>query len=219
MGSGVARQCSRNRCFAQWTVWIPHRGRRSGPGRANSKKDRVTGLIPRFCALQRLSRKLTLLILSDVARRASGFGWSRSNGSGGRCAGPGTPPQLEEVVSSDFKIGVGARAPRRVRSRPPPRREQGAMVENAGSSSTRRSRHAAVARFKLNTDLLARPRWDRGIRKFSRSPLSSPATEPASTRASASIADRSAWSRSSALPLPSRAPPHLLARRPRTSRI
>jgi len=22
MGSGVARQCSRNRCLARWTVWI-----------------------------------------------------------------------------------------------------------------------------------------------------------------------------------------------------
>jgi hypothetical protein len=23
MGFGVARQCSRNRCLARWTVWIP----------------------------------------------------------------------------------------------------------------------------------------------------------------------------------------------------
>src|SRR6266540_1266470 len=36
------RQCSGNRCLACWTVWIPHRGRRGGAGRANSKKDLVT---------------------------------------------------------------------------------------------------------------------------------------------------------------------------------
>jgi len=31
MGSGVARQCSGNRCLARWTVWIPlsRRPRRS----------------------------------------------------------------------------------------------------------------------------------------------------------------------------------------------
>jgi hypothetical protein len=50
MGSGVARQCSRNRCLGQWTVWIPYRGRRGGEGRANSKKDLVTGPIRGFCA-------------------------------------------------------------------------------------------------------------------------------------------------------------------------
>jgi hypothetical protein len=31
---------------------IPHRGRRGGAGRANSKKDLVTGPIRGFCALQ-----------------------------------------------------------------------------------------------------------------------------------------------------------------------
>jgi hypothetical protein len=45
MGAGVARQCSRNRCLSQWTVGIPHRGRRGGAVRANSKKDLVTGPI------------------------------------------------------------------------------------------------------------------------------------------------------------------------------
>jgi len=45
MGAGVARQCSENRCLARWTVWIPHRGRRGGAGRANSKKDLVTAPI------------------------------------------------------------------------------------------------------------------------------------------------------------------------------
>ncbi len=50
MGSGVARQCSRNRCLGQWTVWIPYRGRRGGEGRANAKKDLVTGPIRGFCA-------------------------------------------------------------------------------------------------------------------------------------------------------------------------
>jgi hypothetical protein len=51
-GAGVARQCSRNRCLARWTDWIPHRGRGGGAGRANSKKDLVTDPIRGFCALQ-----------------------------------------------------------------------------------------------------------------------------------------------------------------------
>jgi hypothetical protein len=38
MGFGVARQCSRNRCLARWTVWIPHCGRGGGAARANSNK-------------------------------------------------------------------------------------------------------------------------------------------------------------------------------------
>jgi hypothetical protein len=33
------RQCSRNRCLAGWTVWIPDHGRGGGAGRASSKKD------------------------------------------------------------------------------------------------------------------------------------------------------------------------------------
>jgi hypothetical protein len=33
-------------------VWIPYRGRRGGAGRANSKKDLVTGPIRGLCALQ-----------------------------------------------------------------------------------------------------------------------------------------------------------------------
>jgi hypothetical protein len=49
MGSGVARQCSRNRCLAWWTVWIPHHGRGGAAGRANSKKDLLTGLIRVLC--------------------------------------------------------------------------------------------------------------------------------------------------------------------------
>jgi RNA polymerase sigma factor (sigma-70 family) len=52
MGFGVAGLCSRNRCLARWTVWIPHRGRRGRAGRANSRKDLVTDPIRRFCALQ-----------------------------------------------------------------------------------------------------------------------------------------------------------------------
>jgi hypothetical protein len=50
MGFGVAGQCSRNRCLGRWTVWIPYRGRRGREGRANSKKDLVTGPIRGFCA-------------------------------------------------------------------------------------------------------------------------------------------------------------------------
>jgi hypothetical protein len=45
MGAGIARQCSGNRCLARWTVWIPHRGRGGAAGRANSKKDLLTGRI------------------------------------------------------------------------------------------------------------------------------------------------------------------------------
>ena len=44
MGAGVARQCSRNRCLARWTVRslvVPPRPSK----RANSKKDLVTGPI------------------------------------------------------------------------------------------------------------------------------------------------------------------------------
>jgi hypothetical protein len=56
MGSGVARQCSRNRCLARWIIPIPRRGRGGAAGRANSKKDLVTGPIRGFCALQALLR-------------------------------------------------------------------------------------------------------------------------------------------------------------------
>jgi hypothetical protein len=42
MGFGVARQCSRNRCLARWTVWIPDHGRGGRARRANSKKDLIT---------------------------------------------------------------------------------------------------------------------------------------------------------------------------------
>jgi len=51
MGSGVAGQCSRNRCLARWTVWILYRGRGGAAGRANSKKDLVTGPIRGFRAI------------------------------------------------------------------------------------------------------------------------------------------------------------------------
>src|SRR6266540_5098013 len=43
MEAGVARQCSGNRCLARWTVWIRHRGRGGGAGRAHSKKDLLSG--------------------------------------------------------------------------------------------------------------------------------------------------------------------------------
>jgi hypothetical protein len=45
-------QCSGNRCLAGWTVAIPHRGRRGGTSRANSKKDLDRGRSRGFCALQ-----------------------------------------------------------------------------------------------------------------------------------------------------------------------
>jgi hypothetical protein len=56
MGAGVAGQCSRNRCLARWTA--PDHGR-GGAGRANSKKDLVTGLIRGSCALQGPRDRLT----------------------------------------------------------------------------------------------------------------------------------------------------------------
>jgi hypothetical protein len=52
MGPVWPRQCSRIRCLARWTVWIPHRGLRGRAGRENSKKDQVTSPIEVFCALQ-----------------------------------------------------------------------------------------------------------------------------------------------------------------------
>jgi hypothetical protein len=45
MGSGVAPQCSRNRCLARWTVWIPIVAADGAAGRGTSKKDLVTGPI------------------------------------------------------------------------------------------------------------------------------------------------------------------------------
>jgi hypothetical protein len=48
MGAGVAGQCSENRCLARWTVWIPHRGRGGGAGRANSRKRPCHGPIRGF---------------------------------------------------------------------------------------------------------------------------------------------------------------------------
>jgi hypothetical protein len=45
MGSGIARQCSRNRCLARWTVWIPMVAADGAAGRGTSKRDLVTGPI------------------------------------------------------------------------------------------------------------------------------------------------------------------------------
>jgi len=75
MGAGVARQCSENRCLARWTVWIPHRGRRGGAGRANSKKDLVTGPIQGSCALHDA-------VLEEWARESSATWTCPSCGAG-----------------------------------------------------------------------------------------------------------------------------------------
>jgi hypothetical protein len=48
MGFGVARQCSGNRCLAPWTAWIPSWAAEAEQVERNSKKDLVTGPIPRF---------------------------------------------------------------------------------------------------------------------------------------------------------------------------
>ena len=55
MGAGVARQCSRNRCLARWTSGSPCVAPRDRAGRANSRKDLVTGPIRGSCALQAVS--------------------------------------------------------------------------------------------------------------------------------------------------------------------
>jgi hypothetical protein len=51
------RQCSRNRCLAWWTVWIPYHGRGGAARRANSKKDLLTGLIRVSVAFSVLGRR------------------------------------------------------------------------------------------------------------------------------------------------------------------
>jgi hypothetical protein len=52
MGSGVAPQCSGNRCLAGERSGSRIGGRGGGAGRVNSKKELVTGPIRGFCALQ-----------------------------------------------------------------------------------------------------------------------------------------------------------------------
>src|SRR6266545_3734906 len=52
MGFGVARQCSRNRCRRVDQSRSLILAAEAEPGRANSKKDLVTGPIRGFCALQ-----------------------------------------------------------------------------------------------------------------------------------------------------------------------
>jgi hypothetical protein len=59
MGASVARQCSRIRCLARWTVWIPLVAADGPAGRAISKKDLVTVPVRGFCALQATPRALT----------------------------------------------------------------------------------------------------------------------------------------------------------------
>ena len=47
---GLDQTAGLRRCLGRWTIWIPYRGRRGREGRANSKKDLVTGPIRGFCA-------------------------------------------------------------------------------------------------------------------------------------------------------------------------
>jgi hypothetical protein len=63
-----------------WTVWIPHRGRRGGAGRAKSKKDLVAGPIRGFWALQapadqgellKLGIDVSATTIATVLRRGS----------------------------------------------------------------------------------------------------------------------------------------------------
>jgi hypothetical protein len=75
MGSGVAGQCSRNRCLAHWTAGIARRGRRGRASRANSKKDLVTGPIRGSCALQAHSDPIRSLFTDAVLDPASRTVW------------------------------------------------------------------------------------------------------------------------------------------------
>jgi hypothetical protein len=52
MGFGVARQCSRNRCLARWTLWILHRGRRAEQVESELEERPGHGPDPRFLCPQ-----------------------------------------------------------------------------------------------------------------------------------------------------------------------
>ncbi len=55
MGSGVAGQCSRNRCLARWSDWIPYRG--LGGSRSSELQERPGhGPHPRFLCPTRTFR-------------------------------------------------------------------------------------------------------------------------------------------------------------------
>jgi hypothetical protein len=95
MGSGVAGQCSENRCLARWTVWTPHRGRRGGTGRAKTWS-RVP--IRGFCALQAVAADddREVAVVQDRSDRIpnvslKGLTDEVSLGRSGRPRNPGSP--------------------------------------------------------------------------------------------------------------------------------
>jgi hypothetical protein len=95
MGFGAARQCSRNRCLPRWTVWIPHRGRRGGADRANSKKDLLTGPIRGFCAVH-----------ADVESRRTRR-HNRDGAEGGRPRVPRDGAVTSQPCEASFHFGAG----------------------------------------------------------------------------------------------------------------
>src|SRR6266508_6098473 len=56
MGGGMARQCSRNRCLAGWTVWIPPSWPRRRSRSSELEERPPHGPNPSFCALRGFKR-------------------------------------------------------------------------------------------------------------------------------------------------------------------
>jgi hypothetical protein len=133
---------------------------------------------------------------------------------------PRSAPSVDiRTNDSDFKTGVGARTPRRVHSRPPPRGESGERWWRTQAPHPPPNLATQPSRgFKLNTDLLAPSQMG------SRDPLilAFAALQPgdgARKHSRLGVHRRSESMVSiSHVPLPSRAPRLLLARRLRTSR-
>jgi hypothetical protein len=70
MGSGVARQCSRNRCLAGWQSRSPIVAAEAQQVEPTRTKDLVTGPIRGFCALQALPGTGASIRTADLADRA-----------------------------------------------------------------------------------------------------------------------------------------------------
>jgi hypothetical protein len=89
MGFGVARQCSRNRCLARWSDWIPYRGR--GGSRSSELQERPGhGPHPRFTCPTGGPRLEVRVICaeSSPSSSASTTTGSRESPPGGRAHGP-----------------------------------------------------------------------------------------------------------------------------------
>jgi hypothetical protein len=100
MGAGVARQCSRNRCLDTADTLDPRSKRGGAAGRANSKKDLVTGTIRGFCALQGVaSRREEASCGRDTVEHAAGTQNIQETGvsPGGRSGSPIVTAEAEQV--------------------------------------------------------------------------------------------------------------------------